>query len=342
MKVIKNLISKYALMLAVPILLFVVLSIIFHGVIGTNNIPSLMQQAVAPAILGWGVLFNIKVGNWDFSVGSVVLLSAIIGGNIAVRLNWGFAGLLIFCLLVAVLAGVVVGLVYYFLKIPTIITSIGMLLIYESISSYAFEGQGIYLTGWNLLGNTEIVIIAIVAAATAYLIFYRSSIGYNVRAVGNNMNIAAQNGLNVYRVKAVAIAIAGLFAGLYAFISLGTSGVQKTVSSMGTMGTCFDAMMCVFVGMSITRRGNLVAGIFCGSLVMQLVKLALMAIGIPSEYNSIFIAIFVLIFMTMDAYTNNRALAERRKQQKPQRRKCQVSRLGNTTQPVLRPREVRM
>lgn len=307
MKVIKNLISKYELMLAVPILLFVVLSIIFHGVIGTNNIPSLMQQAVAPAILGWGVLFNIKVGNWDFSVGSVVLLSAIIGGNIAVRLNWGFAGLLIFCLLVAVLAGVVVGLVYYFLKIPTIITSIGMLLIYESISSYAFEGQGIYLTGWNLLGNTEIVIIAIVAAATAYLIFYRSSIGYNVRAVGNNMNIAAQNGLNVYRVKAVAIAIAGLFAGLYAFISLGTSGVQKTVSSMGTMGTCFDAMMCVFVGMSITRRGNLVAGIFCGSLVMQLVKLALMAIGIPSEYNSIFIAIFVLIFMTMDAYTNNRA-----------------------------------
>lgn len=307
MKVIKNLISKYALMLAVPILLFVVLSIIFHGVIGTNNIPSLMQQAVAPAILGWGVLFNIKVGNWDFSVGSVVLLSAIIGGNIAVRLNWGFAGLLIFCLLVAVLAGVVVGLVYYFLKIPTIITSIGMLLIYESISSYAFEGQGIYLTGWNLLGNTEIVIIAIVAAATAYLIFYRSSIGYNVRAVGNNMNIAAQNGLNVYRVKAVAIAIAGLFAGLYAFISLGTSGVQKTVSSMGTMGTCFDAMMCVFVGMSITRRGNLVAGIFCGSLVMQLVKLALMAIGIPSEYNSIFIAIIVLIFMTMDAYTNNRA-----------------------------------
>ena len=307
MKVIKNLISKYALMLAVPILLFVVLSIIFHGVIGTNNIPSLMQQAVAPAILGWGVLFNIKVGNWDFSVGSVVLLSAIIGGNIAVRLNWGFAGLLIFCLLVAVLAGVVVGLVYYFLKIPTIITSIGMLLIYESISSYAFEGQGIYLTGWNLLGNTEIVIIAIVAAATAYLIFYRSSIGYNVRAVGNNMNIAAQNGLNVYRVKAVAIAIAGLFAGLYAFISLGKSGVQKTVSSMGTMGTCFDAMMCVFVGMSITRRGNLVAGIFCGSLVMQLVKLALMAIGIPSEYNSIFIAIFVLIFMTMDAYTNNRA-----------------------------------
>ena len=169
-----------------------------------------------------------------------------------------------------------------------------------------FNGKGVYLTGWNLLGTPEIIIIAVIAAALAYLVFYRSKIGYNVRAVGNNMNIAAANGLNVYRVKATAIVIAAAFAGLYAIVALGTSGVQKTVSSMGTMGTCFDAMMCVFVGMSITRRGNLVLGIYCGSLVMQLVKLALMAVGVPSEYNSIFIAVLVLIFMSIDAYTNNR------------------------------------
>ena len=306
MKIFKKLVGNYALMLLVPILSFAALCAVFPGTITMRNVPSLLQQSVAPAILGWGVMFNIKVGNWDFSVGSVVLISAIVGGNLAVMLNVGFFGLVVCCLAVAVLAGLLVGLVYYFLKIPTIITSIGMLLIYESIASYVFDGKGIYLTGWDLLGTTEIVITAIVAAAAGYILFYRSKIGYNVRAVGNNMNIAATNGLNVYRVKATAIAVAGLFAGLYTFISLGTSGVQKTVSSMGTMGVCFDAMMCVFVGMSITRRGNLILGIFCGSIVMQLIKLALMAIGIPSEYNSIFIAILVLVFMSIDAYTNNR------------------------------------
>lgn len=316
MKVVKKIISEYALMLLVPIVGFAALCLIFPGVIGMKNVTSLLKQAVAPAILGWGVLFNIKVGNWDFSVGSVVLLSSILGGNIAVRLNMGLPGIILMCLLVAVLSGALVGLVYYQLKIPTIITSIGMLLIYESISCLIFDGKGVYLpSSWSLLGQGEILVITLVAAVLAYVLYYRTKIGYNVRSVGNNMNIAAANGLNVYRVKCVAIAMAGIFAGLYAAVSLGSSGVQKIVSSMGTMGTCFDAMMCVFVGMSITRRGNLIAGIYCGSLVMQLVKLALMAVSIPSEYNSIFIAIFVLIFMSLDAYTNNRV---------PRRRKAAV------------------
>mgnify|MGYP002538114897 CR=1 FL=1 len=316
MKVVKKIISEYALMLLVPIVGFAALCLIFPGVIGMKNVTSLLKQAVAPAILGWGVLFNIKVGNWDFSVGSVVLLSSILGGNIAVRLNMGLPGIILMCLLVAVLSGALVGLVYYQLKIPTIITSIGMLLIYESISCLIFDGKGVYLpSSWSLLGQGEILVITLVAAVLAYVLYYRTKIGYNVRSVGNNMNIAAANGLNVYRVKCIAIAMAGIFAGLYAAVSLGSSGVQKIVSSMGTMGTCFDAMMCVFVGMSITRRGNLIAGIYCGSLVMQLVKLALMAVSIPSEYNSIFIAIFVLIFMSLDAYTNNRV---------PRRRKAAV------------------
>lgn len=308
MKTIKSIVSKYGLMLLIPIVGFLVLCLAFRGTISMENVPSLLKQAVAPAILGWGVLFNMKVGNWDFSVGSVVLLSSIIGGNLAILMGLGMPGMMLMCILVAVIAGSGVGLVYYLLKIPTIITSIGMLLIYESISSYVFGGSGVYLpTNWNLFGNVSLMIIAIVAAAIAYLLFYKSKIGYNVRAVGNNAVVAAANGLNVYKVKVIAIAVAGLFAGMYAMVSLGSSGVQKIVGSMGSMGTCFDAMMCVFVGMSITRKGNLIAGIYCGSLVMQLVKLCLMALGFPSEYNSIVIAIFVLLFMSLDAYSNSAA-----------------------------------
>ena len=69
MKLIKDIINKYALMLAVPIVGFLILWILFPGTVGTKNVPSLLKQAIAPAVLGWGVLFNMKVGNWDFSVG---------------------------------------------------------------------------------------------------------------------------------------------------------------------------------------------------------------------------------------------------------------------------------
>ncbi len=305
MKMLKKVLDQYGLMIFVPIAGYLALSIIFSGTIGTQNIPSLLKQAVAPAVLGWGVLFNMKVGNWDFSVGSDVLLAAIIGGNIAIQLGLGMPGMMILCVLIGLAAGCIVGLVYYLLKIPTIITSIGMLLIYESISGYVFGGAGVYLpSGWKLFDATSLYIIAAILAVFSYFLFYKTKIGYSVRAVGNNANVAATNGLDVYKVKVMALAIAGMFAGMYAMISLGSSGVQKIVSSMGSMGTCFDAMMCVFVGMSISRKGNLIAGIYCGSLVMQLVKLCLMALGFPSEYNSIVIAVLVLFFMSMDAYSN--------------------------------------
>lgn len=312
MKLIKDIINKYALMLAVPIVGFLILWILFPGTVGTKNIPSLLKQAIAPAVLGWGVLFNMKVGNWDFSVGSEVLISSIIGGNLAIMLGIGMPGMMLLSILIGLAAGAVVGLVYYLLKIPTIIVSIGMLLIYESIGSYVFGGAGVYIpSDWKLLSTGTLFIIALLAAAFSWFLFYKTKIGYSVRAVGNNANVASVNGLNVYKVKVISIAIAGLFSGIYAMICLGTSGVQKTVGSMNSMGTCFDAMMCVFVGMSISRKGNLIASIFCGSIVMQLIKLCLMACGFPSEYNSIVIAVFVLVFMALDACTQ--ASAAKRK-----------------------------
>lgn len=313
MKTVKNIMAKYALMLIVPIAGFLVLWLVFPKAVGVRNIPSLLKQAIAPAVLGWGVLFNMKVGNWDFSVGSEVLISSIIGGNLAIMYGLGMPGMLVLTVLIGLMAGAAVGLVYYMLKIPTIIVSIGMLLIYESLGSYVFGGAGVYIpSGWKLLGTGALFAIAGVSAALSYFLFYRSGIGYHVRAVGNNASVAAVNGLNVYKVKVFSIAIAGMFSGIYAMVCLGTSGVQKTVGSMNSMGTCFDAMMCVFVGMSISRRGNLIAGIFCGSIVMQLIKLCLMACGFPSEYNSIVIAVFVLAFMAMDSRARASAAGKRK------------------------------
>ncbi len=308
----KKIFSNYALMAAVPTAGFLLLLMLFPQAVGIKNIPSLLKQAIAPAILGWGVLFNMKVGNWDFSVGSEVLISSIVGGNLAILWGLGIPGMMGLCILIGLGAGALVGLAYYLLKIPTIIVSIGMLLIYESIGSYVFGGSGVYIPAdWKLLSAGILFAIAILAAGLSHFLFYRAKVGYRVRAVGNNANVAAMNGLNVYRIKVVSIIIAGLFSGIYAAVCLGTSGVQKTVGSMNSMGTCFDAMMCVFVGMSISRRGSLIAGIFCGSIVMQLIKLFLMACGFPSEYNSIVIAIFVLAFMALDSCTQDFAKRKR-------------------------------
>lgn len=295
--------GKFLSVLMLPALLFFILHLLAPDTITVVNIPSLLKQAIAPAILAWGVLFNIKVNNWDFSVGSQVLLAAIIGGNLAISLNLGLAGLIICCCLVGVICGGIVGLLYYFLKIPTIIISIGMLLIYESLGSIVYDGAGVKIPSeWIILGTFPYNFILLVAIGLiAYQLINNTKFGYNIRAVGSSASIAQSNGVNAYKVKMSALTMVGLFAGFYAMTNLGMNGVQRTVSSMGTMATCFDAMMCVFVGMALSYGANTVVSIYIGSFFMQIIKLGFMVFGLPSEFNSIVIAIIVLVFMALNS-----------------------------------------
>ena len=86
---------------------------------------------------------------------------------------------------------------------------------------------------------------------------------------------------------------------------------------MGTMGTCFNAMMCVFIGLSITAKGNVFVSIYFGAVIMQMIQMALMVFRIPTQYSQIVIAVFVIVFMLIS--TNADALREagrRNKQRK--------------------------
>lgn len=287
----------------VPVLLFTVLHFFAPDTITLSNIPSLLKQAIAPAILGWGVLLNMKVGNWDFSVGSQVLLASIIGGNIAKSLNIGLPGLIVCCCIVGVICGGIVGIIYYVLKIPTIIVSIGMLLIYESLASIVYDGNGVMIPNeWIVFnGFPYNLILLILVGLIAYQIVYNTKFGYNLRAVGNDAYIAQANGLNAYKIKTLALTMVGLFAGLYSMANLGMNGVQRTVGSMGTMATCFDAMMCIFVGTALSYGTNIIVSIYIGSFFMQIIKLGFMVFGLPIEFNSIMIALIVLIFMAFNS-----------------------------------------
>ncbi len=302
MKISMKEVLKAIVVIILPFACLFVLHLFAPNSIGMSNVTSLLKQAIAPAILGWGVLFNMKVGNWDFAVGSEVLLASIIGGNLAIKLNLGIFGLFICCCVVGLVCGAIVGILYYLLKIPTIIVSIGMLLIYESVGSIVFDGGGVMIpTEWVIFNNFPYnLILILILGAFAYYLINRSKFGYNVRAVGSAANIALSNGINASKVKMLALTLVGLFAGFYAVTNLGMNGVQRTVGSMGTMATCFDAMMCVFVGMALSKGVNIVFSIYLGSFLMQIIKLGFMVFGLPNEFNSIVIAIIVLVCMTFN------------------------------------------
>ena len=301
----------------VPILMFSILWVCMPQKINAKTVVTILRQAIAPAVLGWGVMFNIKVGNWDFSVGASVLTASIIGGNLAKMLGLGFPGVIILCAVVGLLCGGIVGGMFCLLKVPSIIVSIGVLLTLESICSIVFGGSGVSLdSSFKVLSSNQlfIIIFGICAFILAYIIYNYRPFGYHVVMVGQNAGVADTCGVSAYKTKFLCMAIAGLFAGLYAAMNLGSTGVTRTVTSMGTMGVCFNAMMCVFVGMSLGKSVNFVVAIYIGSIMMKIIDMTLIAINFPSTYSQTIIALFVLLAMCASNIGDMKAAADRHKE----------------------------
>lgn len=301
-------VKAYTLAVAAPVVLMLVLLLISPETRSWKAVWNVILQSLAPAVLGWGVLFNMKIGNWDFSIGARVVLTSILAGNLAMAitqsLNLGVAGfvpmLIILCLVIGTALGVIVGAAYYFLQIPTLIVSIGLMLIMESITRIIYGGAGIHIgVDYMVLGNFPVNIILFVAIfILASILYYKRKVGYSVRAVGSNPVVAKTNGINPKYMKAMALALSGIFAGLYSLMSLSATGVQSAVQgTMGSAAAVFDAMMCVLIGMSIAGKGNIMFGVFAGAIVTQLLKMGMMAIGLPTTFNKVVIGVFVVIFM---------------------------------------------
>ncbi len=308
MKTVLKYVKAYALAILSPVALMLVLLLVSPETRSWAAVWNVIRQSLAPAVLGMGVLFNMKIGNWDFSIGARVVLTTILAGNFAMQittaLGLGVAGfvpvLIILSVLIGIVLGVIVGAAYYFLQIPTLIVSIGLMLIMESFTRILFNGAGTHISpGYMVLGKTpwDLILFA-VAFVFASILYYKRKIGYSVRAVGSNPIVAKTNGINPKFMKAEALAVSGIFAGLYSLMSLSATGVQSAVQgTMGSAAAVFDAMMCVLIGMSIAGKGNIMFGVFAGAVVAQILKMGMMAIGLPTTFNKVVIGVFVVIFM---------------------------------------------
>ena len=304
MKVIK----AYGLAVASPVVLMLLLLLVSPETRSFAAVWNVILQSLAPAVLGWGVLFNMKIGNWDFSIGERIVLTTILAGNFAMHittaLNLGAAGfipvLIVLSVLIGIILGIIVGAAYYFLQIPTLIVSIGLMLIMESLTRILYNGAGIHISNdYMVLGKMpwNLILFAVIFVF-ASILYYKRKVGYSVRAVGSNPVVAKTNGINPKLLKAEALALSGIFAGLYSLMSLSATGVQSAVQgTMGSAAAVFDAMMCVLIGMSIAGQGNIMFGVFAGAIVTQLLKMGMMAIGLPTTFNKVVIGVFVVIFM---------------------------------------------
>ena len=291
----------YAFAIGLPIVLFLIMFLAARGRLTMSAIATMLQQAFVPAILAWGMCFELRCGNLDMSLGANVIASAIIGGSISNMLGMGIVGCIIFCPIIGALIGMIAGYLYRLLKVPSIIISLGVLLILESSCALINSNTGVRLPSSEvILGRFPAnLIVTIILFAVAFVVFNFFGIGYKIRAVGNSIKIAQTRGINVYKIKFFAFIIGGFFAGCYGFMQLGQSGIMVNMQNMQSISSVFNGMMCVLVAELLGRKVNVIIGVYIGAVCLQILKFTLMLLETASEWNSAIVAIFVLIFMAI-------------------------------------------
>jgi ribose/xylose/arabinose/galactoside ABC-type transport system permease subunit len=228
--------SQEAVLLLAIILLFLVVGAINPRYIAERNLQSILLGNAYIAVAAIGMSMLIISGNIDISVGSLIGVLATISGSLAV------AGYPIFVSwLVPVVASIalmiVIGLVVAYLRIPSIVVTLGMLSILKGGLISATGGtwisnlpEGYHLAQMRLLSVPMPIWFMVVLTVGAALWMRYSAAGRAIYAVGGNAEAARLSGISRERTIVMVFAIHGLFVGLAGVLfATQLSIIQSTV-----------------------------------------------------------------------------------------------------------------
>lgn len=300
MKKISPLLSNALKTIILPVILIGIITIGTKGkFLSVRTITMLIRQAMFPTLIAWALSFNMVMGVFDFSPGSVVVLSGILGGNIAVMTNTGFVGMVIFTVLFGALLCMVNCIVFTKLRIPSIIVSLGMLMVYETLTMVLFDGKGVMIpVEWRKLYSVPYVYLIFIGLyALMFYINRYTKLAANVRALGYGTKVAMNIGVDLQTTRYKTFLLEGLFLGIAAVIDMSMTGGESAVQNMASGTTAFSAIMAVFVGMYLAKYCGLMMGAFIGAFSLKILAAGTIALGFSSQMQKVSNGIFLIVFV---------------------------------------------
>jgi general nucleoside transport system permease protein len=151
-------------------------------------------------------------------------------------------------------------------------------------------------------------IVAVVLAVVVYLFLWRTTIGYDIRAVGLNPNASRYAGINVPTYQALSLTLAGGFAGLAGVMEV--IGVQHRLLEGLTSGYGFTGIVAALLGslhpLGLIPSSILFGGLLVGADTMQ------RAVQVPASLVVALLGLVVL-FVSGSALWTRRWAARQRK-----------------------------
>lgn len=274
-----------------------------------ENLSLVLQQVMVVGVLAIGQTLIILTAGIDLSCGMVMALGGMVMTKFAV--NYGINPYLAIACGLAVTTGfgLVNGLLVTRIKLPPFIVTLGTLNIAFAITQIYSNAQIVPNLPTELtalgntfnLGSTE-VSLGTVAMIGLYLLAWfvlrDTAPGRHLYAVGNNPEAARLTGIRVDRVLVAVYALAGLFYGIAALLSVARTGVGDPNAGQTEN---LDAITAVVLGgTSLFGGRGIILGTLVGAVIVGVFRNGLTLMGVASVYQTLITGILVILAVAAD------------------------------------------
>lgn len=146
-------------------------------------------------------------------------------------------------------------------------------------------------------------IVAVILAFIVYIFLWRTTIGYRIRAVGLNPDASRYAGIRVPGYQALALTLAGGFAGLAGVVEV--IGFQHRLLEGVSSGYGFSGIVAALFG-GLHPLGTIPASYLFGSLLVGADKMQ-RAVQVPSSLVDVLLGLIVLFVVGSQYYARKRA-----------------------------------
>ncbi|WP_174802976.1 ABC transporter permease [Martelella limonii] len=275
---------------------------------------SIMFASYAPAaLLALGIIVPLTAGDYDLAVGATMTLSSCLVGVLNVWYGIPILG----CIVIALGAGVVVGLfhslfIVYF-RIPSLVVTLGSTSLMSGLVQLITNSSTIggidnalimAVVGGRLFGVPYAFYYALAAAVVMGYVFDFTPLGRRLLFVGRGREVARLNGIAVEHVRIGALVTSSVIASAAGVLYAGVLGSADPYSGLNYLLPAFAA---AFLGSTTLMPGRfnpwgaMVAVYFLGTGITGLTMF-----GIPLWVTNVFNGGALILAVTISQLTRGR------------------------------------
>jgi rhamnose transport system permease protein len=314
----KSLVSKFFKVRELPVLIALVIVVLITGSANPefftlSGFQDVTLGVAVVAVLAVAQTLVIVMKHIDLSVGSTIGFSAYLIGDASSK-GHGFWYCMGLALALGLAVGAANGFMVAYLKLPSLVVTLGTMYIVRGIFNEVAGGNTITedmvpgpvnFMGLNtFFGIPYLFLVAFILMLIVGFVMRRTRSARDLYAIGSNLLAAELGGIPVARRVFLAFLATGAVSGLAGAVLL--ARFNTAAANAGNGLELYVVAACVVGGVAIAGGVGTVYGAVIGAVLLQAITMALGALGIPQFWQLAVNGTLVVAAISLDRYLSTR------------------------------------